>query len=247
VTSPFLDLSPERAAALLDAALERQHLARLRDDAGPLLAALPDAAQPFGEAVLAELARLAARLDAVEAAAEEARLSREERLRRDPLRFIPAQRVAAAAAPAPEAEAGPVALDAGDPDFTGFGWWPMERTEGGSLRWSGAARCATLLLPALGGGALMLTLSLRAPFGLPLDIAAHDLFLDGVPLAFDTVSNDGVIGVFEARVSLPGLPAGSRVTLLLHGPLREDPASGPRRDTRSIGLGLIWARLERAG
>jgi hypothetical protein len=128
----------------------------------------------------------------------------------------------------------------------GYGWWDAEQTEGGSLMWSGAERCATLVLPALGGGELVLTLCLRAPFGLPLDIAEHDLFLDGVPLAFDTVSNDGTVGIFEARPVLADVPAGARVTLLLHGPLREDPSRGPRRDTRRIGVGLLWARLERA-
>jgi hypothetical protein len=165
--SPWADLSPDRAAALLDAALERQHALRLREDAAPLIAALPDAAQALGELTLLELARLAARLDALEAAQRAASLSREERVRLDPLRFIPRARQAAAAGTAEPPEDGPVAVDAGDPDFTGFGWWQAERTEGGSLRWSGAARCATLLLPALGGGDLALTICLRAPLRHP--------------------------------------------------------------------------------
>lgn len=230
----------------MDAALERRNAMRLRDDAGPLIEALPPLSQPFAEFVLNELARHAARLDALEAAQQEARLTREERLRLDPLRFIPAARLAAALGPAAAAEAGPVALSPGDAEFTGYGWWDAEQTEGGTLAWSGTARCATLLLPALGGGELVLTLCLRAPFGLPLDIGEHDLFLEGVPLAFSTVSNDGTVGIFEARATLPDLPAGTRLTLLLHGPLHEDPSRGPRRDTRRIGLGLIWARLERA-
>lgn len=195
---------------------------------------------------LLELARLAARLDTMEAAQRAASLSREERLRLDPLRFIPRARQDAAAGAAEPPEDGPVAVDAGDPDFTGFGWWQAERTEGGSLRWSGAARCATLLLPALGGGDLSLTLCLRAPFGIPLDPAAHDLFLDGRPLELSTISNDGVVGIFEARATLPEMPAGARLALLLHGAQYEDPATGPRRDTRRVGLGLCWARLERA-
>ncbi|PWS34923.1 hypothetical protein DFH01_21495 [Falsiroseomonas bella] len=230
----------------MDAALERRNLARLRDDAGPLVEAMPPEAQPFAEFVLHELARAAARLDMLEAAQQEARLSREERLRLDPLRFIPAARLAAALGPAAAAEAGPVAVTPGAPDFIGQGWWETEQTEGGALTWSGAARCATLLLPALGGGELVLTLCLRSPFGLPLDIAEHDIFLDGVPLAFDTVSNDGTVGIFEARPVLPELPAGARLTFLLHGPQHEDPSRGPRRDTRRIGLGLLWVRLERA-
>lgn len=246
MSDPFLDLSPDRAAALVDAALERRHAARLMDDAGPLLAALPAEAQPFAGLVLTELARQAAQIDALGAAQQEAALSREERMRIDPLRFIPKQRLAAAMGPEAEPVDGPVAVDAGDPDFAGSGWWQAERTEGGSLRWSGTARCATLLLPALGGGDVVLTLCVRAPFGLPLDIAEHDLFLDGVPLAFRTVANDGVIGIFEAPLTLPPMPVGARVTLLLHGPQHEDPASGPKRDTRRIGLGLGWARLERA-
>jgi hypothetical protein len=241
-----IDLSPDRAAALIDAALERRHAARLREAAGPLMAALPAEAQLFGEFVMAELVRVAARLDAVEAAQQEAALTREDRLRLDPLRFIPKARQAAALDPAPAAEEGPFALDPGAPDFVGFGWWQPERTEGGSMRWSGAARCATLLLPALGGGELVLTLGLRSPFGRPLDMAEHDVFLDGMPLAFEAVSLDGVNGVVAARATLPEMPAGARLTLLLHGVQYEDPAEGPRRDTRRIGLGLMWARLERA-
>ncbi|WP_270933931.1 hypothetical protein, partial [Falsiroseomonas oryzae] len=66
MTRPLLDLSPDRAAALLDAALERRHALRLRDDAAPLLAQLPAEAQPFAELVLAELARQAARLDVLD-------------------------------------------------------------------------------------------------------------------------------------------------------------------------------------
>lgn|GEM_PF-3155275 len=240
----MIDLSPERAAALVDAALERRHAARLNEGAGPLLAALPAEARLLGEFVLEELARLAARLDAMEAAAGAASLSREERIRLDPLSFIPRARLAAAAGEAPEIEAGPVTLDAGDPAFVGTGWWAAERTEGGSLRWSGAARWATALLPALGGGALVLTVGLRAPFGVPLSV--EEAFLDGVPLAFETASSDGVAGVFTARVTVPESPPGSRVALLLGGPRHDDPATGPRRDTRRIGLGLLWARLERA-
>lgn len=245
MTEILPDLSPGREA-LIDAALERRHALRLHEDAAPLLAALPRDAQPFGEFLLAELARQAARLDALEDAQRAAALSREERMRLDPLRFIPKSRLAAAMGPAAEPEDGPFALEAGAPDFVGFGWWDAERTEGGALRWSGAARCASLLLPALGGGELTLTLCLRAPFGNPLDLAEHDILLDGQPLAFTTVANDGVIGIFEAPLSLPPMPAGARLALLLAGRHYEDPATGPKRDTRRIGLGLLWARLEPA-
>jgi hypothetical protein len=242
----LLDLSPDRAAPLLDAALERQHAERLSVAADSFLAALPAEGSGLGRLLIAELARLSARVETLEQASAAATRSREERLRIDPLRAIPPERLAAASLPAPLAEAGPVRLDPADPDFTGFGWWQAERTPDGSLRWSGAARCATLLLPALGGGELVLTLSLRAPFGLPLDIAAHDWFLDGMPLAFTTVSSDGVVGVFEARVTLAPMPPGARLALLLHGPQYADPARSPQRDTRRMGLGLVWARLERA-
>lgn len=246
MSNEFLDISPDRAAALLDAALHRQHAARLRDDAAPLLAALGPEARLFGDFVLEELARLAARLDAQAQAARAAALTREERLRIDPLRMIPGARLAAARGEGAAAAQGPVAIEAADPDFTGFGWFAAERTDRGSLRWSGEARCATLLLPALGGGELALTLALRAPFGVRLDLAAHDVFLDGAPLSFATVSNDGVTGIFEARPLLPPMPDGARVTLLLHGAQHEDPATGPKRDTRRLGLGLAWVRVERA-
>jgi hypothetical protein len=242
----LLDLSPDRAATLLDAALERQHADRLFGAADHFLAKLPAEGSGLGRLLLGELARLAARVEALEQAAAAAALAREERLRIDPLRAIPAERVAAAQSPAPVAETRPVTLDPGDPDFTGFGWWEAERAASGSLRWSGAARCATLLLPALGGGEMVLNLCLRMPFGLPFDIAEHDWFLDGMPLSFATTSSDGVVGVFEARATLPPMPVGARVALLLHGRQSEDPAPGPMRDPRRMGLGLIWARLERA-
>jgi hypothetical protein len=243
----LLDLSPERAEALIDAALERRHALRLHEDAAPLLEAIPEAQHPLVEMLLAELARLSARVEALEQMQRAASRSREEMLRLDPLRFIPKSRLDAARGGEPAEDPGPFAFDPAAPDFTGTGWWPVERTEGGALRWSGASRMAAVLLPALGGGDLLLTLSLRSPYGVPLDMAEHDLFLDGVPLDFATLSNDGAIGIFEARARLPELPAGSRIALLLHGPQHEDPAPGPKRDPRRLGLGLAWARLERVG
>jgi hypothetical protein len=242
----LFDLSPDRAAQLLDAAVERQHADRLFGAADHFLAALPAEGSGLGRLLLAELARLAARVEALEQTAAAASLAREERLRIDPLRAIPPERVAAAGLHAPRPETGPVTVDPADPGFTGFGWWEAERTASGSLRWSGAARCATLLLPALGGGEMVLNLCLRIPFGLPFDIAEHDWFLDGMPLSFATTSSDGVLGVFEARASLPPMPPGARLALLLHGRQYEDPGRGPMRDTRRMGLGLVWARLERA-
>jgi hypothetical protein len=241
----LLDLSPDRAEALLDAALLRQHALRLREAAQPYVDAMPPEARGFGDFMVEELARLSARFDALAQAQRLAALSRAERLRIDPLLAIPAERLAAAGGAGGLPDAGPAAVEAGDDAFQGFGWFAAEPVQGGSLRWSGAARCATLLLPALGGGSLLLTLSLRSPFGVPLDAAAQDWFLDGVPLDLAPLSNDGTTGLFEARVTLPPLPAGARVTLLLHGAQHEDPATGPKRDTRRLGLGLAWARIER--
>jgi hypothetical protein len=192
---------------------------------------------------LAALARLAADLPPAPAPAP---ATREELLARDPLRFIPTVRLAAAKGPAPEPEAGPVTIEADDPAFCGQGWWQAERTAAGALRWSGLAPCATMLLPALGGGALLVTLTVRAPFGVPLDIAAHDILLDGAPLAFDTIESDGVIGRFAARALLPPMPAMARVALLVQGARHGDPDTGPRRDTRLLGLGLMAVRVERA-
>lgn len=243
---PLLDLSPDRARPLLDAAIERRHLERLMRDADPLLAALPAEASALGRLLVHELARQAAQLDRLDQAAAAAALSREERLRIDPLRAIPAERLAAAAGPAPQAEAGPVVIGADDPAFTGHGWWTADPTPEGALRWSGAAPVAAMLLPGLGGGALRLTLRLRAPFGVPLDPAQYDWFLDGAPVVFRTMLNDGAVCEFAAMAEVPPLPAGARVTLMLQGPQHQDPESGPRRDPRRLGLGLVSARVERA-
>lgn len=240
-------MSPDRLAdALLEAGLQQAHAARLRDVAAPLLARLGPDAQVFGDFIVEELARLAAAQDQLAQQHREAALTRAERLRIDPLRYIPPERLAAARATLPQPEAGPAVLEADDPAFAGHGWYAPERTAAGSLRWSGLARCAALALPALGGGALTVALSLRAPFGAPLDMQEQDWFLDGVKLEFSTASNDGTTGLFEATITLPEMPAGARVTLLLAGAQHEDPAEGPRRDTRRLGLGLAWARIERA-
>ena len=172
--------------------------------------------------------------------------TREQRLARDPLPFIPPERQAGALASPPEPEAGPFEMEADDPAFRGQGWWQPERTSSGALRWAGFADRAALLLPALGGGALDLTLAVRSPFGIPLDITAHDILLDGAPLTFATEENDGVTGRFTARAVLPAMPPLARVTLMVVGGLQGDPDTGPRRDTRLLGLGLMRVRLVRA-
>ncbi len=231
---------------LLDAALVASHAVRLREAAGPLLERLGPDARIMSEFLIEELARMAAQVEAVAQAQREAALTRQERLRIDPLPHIPAARRIAARSAEASPEEGPVVVEAGEPGFIGFGWFGVEPTEGGVLRWTGQAPWASLLLPALGGGDLLLTVSVRAPFGSGLDMAAEDWVLDGMPLAFETLSNDGVAGVFAARVTLLERPAGSRATLLVRTTPRSDPATGPRRDPRALGLGLAWARIERA-
>jgi hypothetical protein len=243
----LLDLSPDRRASVLTgAALEASHTARLRLGAGPSLAPLDPATRAAFEHLLDQVARLSAEVETLSQTQEAARRSREVRLRLDPLRAIPADRVAAALGGTPEQEVpAQFALDAAAPEFNGTGWYAAEVSPGGSLRWSGAARCASLLLPPLGGGRLRLALSLRVPYGTALDLGQHDLFLDGLPLALRPVSGGAQSGVFEAEVELPPLGAGSRCVLLLHGEQWEDPSTGPRRDPRRLGLGLAWLRLER--
>lgn len=166
-------------------------------------------------------------------------------MRRDPLAFIPEARRAAARAPAPEPEAGPFELAADDPAWCGHGWWPLEHTESGPLRWTGPAPCAAALLPALGGGALRVTLDVRSPFGVPLDIARYDVELDGAALRFETVANDGVTGRFAAAATIAPMPPLTRVALLVAGDWHEDPGTGPRRELRKLGLGLMRVVLER--
>ncbi|NGM23727.1 hypothetical protein G3576_27200 [Roseomonas stagni] len=247
LSSPLLDLSPDRqAAALLDAGLLAHHALRLREAAGPLLERLGPDARIFGEFVVEQLARLSAQADSLAQAQQEASLTRQERLRIDPLPQIPAARRIAARSPAAAAEEGPTFVEAGTPDFIGHGWYGVEPTAGGVLRWSGQGAWASLLLPALGGGDLVLTVAVHAPFGSTLDMAAEEWVLDGMPLSFEPLSSDGRNGLFFARVRLLERPAGSRATLLLRTTPRTDPAEGPRRDPRALGLGLSWARIERA-
>jgi hypothetical protein len=244
---PLLDLSPERrAAALIDAGLHAAEAARMRTLAEPFLARLDAEARVFGEYLVEEVARLSARVEMLAQLRDADALSRAERLRIDPLPFIPAARREAAAGPPETPEAGPYAVDVASEDFIGFGWYPAEETEAGSLRWSGPARCATVQLPGLGGGAVQVTLALRAPFGAELDFARHDVFLDGLKLELEELSRDGAVRICRGLAMLPDLPPGSRVALLLTGEHFADAAAGPRRDTRELGLGLGWVRIERA-
>ncbi|MGK7865286.1 hypothetical protein [Falsiroseomonas sp. E2-1-a4] len=244
----MLDLSPDRrAAALIEAGLHQAEAARLRAAAGPFLDRLDPDARLFGEHLVEEIARLSAQVEALSQLRQADSLSRAERMRIDPLPFIPAARREAAAGPGAAPEAAPVAFDVASEDFIGFGWYPAEMTDAGALRWSGAARCATAQLPALGGGALRITLALRAPFGAALDLAAQDIFLDGLKLDLAVLSQDGAVATCQAVAVLPVLPASSRISLLLHGARFTDPATGPLRDSRTLGLGLGWLRIEREG
>jgi hypothetical protein len=231
---------------LLEAGLHAEQAARLRTVAEPFLARLDRDARLFGEYLVEEVARLSAQVEALAQLRNADALSRAERLRIDPLPFIPAARRDAAAGPPELPETGPFAMDTASEDFIGFGWYPAEETEAGPLRWSGPARFATVQLPGLGGGPVQVTLALRAPFGVPFDPAQHDVFLDGLKLELEVLSRDGAVNTCRGLAMLPDLPAGSRVALLLTGTRFTDAASGPRRDTRELGLGLGWVRIERA-
>ncbi len=226
--------------------MQHAQATRMREVAGPFLERLDPEARLFGEFLVEEIARLSAQVEALAQLREADALSRAERMRIDPLPFIPAERRSAAAGPEVAAEAGPVAFDVAAERFTGFGWYPAEMTADGPLRWSGLARQATVQLPALGGGALRVTLALRTPFGMPLDLAAQEVFLDGLKLDLSLVSQDGAVATCEGVAILPDLPAGARTTLLVAGDRFTDPATGPLRDTRALGLGLGWLRIERA-
>jgi hypothetical protein len=218
----------------------------MRVVAAPFLERLDPDTRLFGEYLVEEVARLSAQVEALAQAQQADALSRAERMRIDPLPFIPAARRVAAAGPARAAEAGPHAVDVASEDFIGYGWYPAEETEVGSLRWSGPARCATVQLPGLGGGAVQVTLALRAPFGQALDLAQQDMFLDGMKLELEVLAQDGAVHTCRGLAVLPELPAEARVALLLTGTRYVDGAAGPRRDTRELGLGLGWIRIERA-
>lgn len=222
----------------------------MRAVAEPFLARLDADQRLFGEYLVEEVARLSAQVEALAQIQQADAMSRAERLRIDPLPFIPAVRREAAAGPAEPPEAGPYAVDVASEDFIGFGWYPAEETEAGPLRWSGPARCATVQLPGLGGGPVQVTLALRAPFGVALDPALHDVFLDGMKLELEVLTQDGAVHTCRGLAVLPALPAGSRVALLLTGTRYMDGGpgggTGPRRDSRELGLGLGWVRVERA-
>jgi hypothetical protein len=236
-----MDRDDPVVADLIKQALHNRNLKRLEADAEGC-AAPKDALMHL---MLRECAHIAARLDLLESQRESNQLSSQERMRCDPLAFIPKERLTAAQSAAPHDEKMLAMIAAGDPDLLGFGWWRVEHTQVGVLMWSGRGPVATLLLPALGGGNVTFVMRLRSPFGQPLVPARLCIMLDMVPLELKTVENDGVEGTFSATVKLPASPACSYICMMFNTPIFHDNRIGKQRDVRSLGLGFRWCRIEK--
>ncbi|WP_426957404.1 hypothetical protein [Muricoccus radiodurans] len=236
--SDGLDLAAlRRADRAVEDAAARARAGAIRDRLENLIAVCDPALRALAEALIAEIGRADARAEAAAQAALETRRSRGEWISLDPLRHIPEGR---AAPPPPPPRR--VAVHAADPAFHGFGWHSAEGTGAESWRWSGTDRAASIILPSLGGGRLMIRLDVVAPFQAALDASAITVLANGQPLELLLVRAAPSRATLGADYTAPEDGGHGSLVLVLLGPSFAD-AAGP--DTRVLGVGLRSVTVER--
>lgn len=239
--SAFIDLQQASAAdAQIDRALADGHARHLRSELATQLAAADPAGRALALGLIEALARLTAQVAVLQQSVEQSHRSRAERIRIDPLPFIPESR--AASAPRPPQS---FSIEAGATEFSGSGWFDAETNGTVSWRWSGKEPSATLVLPSLGGGRLRLSLDLQMPFGHRLSDASIALLINDTKLELQGPPAGSRQGRFIAEFSLPEDAGFGTVVLVLQSSLHSDTNATDRRDTRQLGVGLRKLTLER--
>ncbi|EFH12345.1 hypothetical protein ACFFMP_12925 [Pseudoroseomonas cervicalis] len=235
-----LDLaSLQRADALVAEAGLRARaepiLARLQ----PVLSRLDPAMQALGHALAQEIARLGVTTETLRQEVAAARRSREDWVRLDPLRYIPASRRAAAPPPPPR-----LVLMPRDDHFSGAGWHGAESDGSRDWRWSGRnGETCTLLLPSLGAGRLRLTLQLVMPFGARWNAERSTLVLNAQPVPLRLLTPpDSTQPLLQGEVTVEDDAGLGPLSLVLVAPRHTAPSGG---DTRALGPGLVRLEIER--
>jgi len=231
--SDGLDLAAMRAASdAVEVAAARARAGVIRDRLEPALAAMPpplrQALDPLLDRLIEEIGRADARAEAARQAATEARRSRGDWLRIDPLAHIPEDRATPPAPPPGRYEAW-----ADSPDFAGFGWHAAEGKGPGSWRWSGLTAAASVIVPELGPGSVALELDLEVPWGLPFDPDAVTVLANGEPLEL-LARIDGSRATLAATWDGTG-SAGASIGLVILAPVLGNPRSS---DARKLGIGF---------
>jgi len=181
------------------------------------------------------IAQTAAALRMLQQTLAEARRTRGERLRIDPLPEIVARHGIAYARPSA------YGISVNDGAFVGRGWHSLETDSRGYWLWSGPESLSSVLLPALGGGQVGVDIRVRLPFGGAMVPDVLSAMLDGVPVTCNGVRGD----VWSGVARLPTDDGASRMALVLASRLHEDPRTTPDRDVRVLGVGLVSVRVEK--
>lgn len=241
----FVDLQAAKMTAdhQIEAAAIRSQTELLHRELSELISANEPAVQALAFGMVGALARISAQLLTLQQSIEQTYRSRADRLRIDPLPFIPESRRTVIPAPMRRFE---LAADA--VEFSGDGWFPAETNGKVSWRWSGRGSNGSLLLPTLGGQGLRLTIDLLMPFKIhfrsePLPFIVNGSRADLLPIK---VVRD--YATFEADFDLPDDDGFSSFVLIIPTPEYVVSGRPSGKEIRPLGVGLRGLVLEkRAG
>jgi len=239
--SSFINLKGGMAAdEQIDLTLAAAHTEKLELELKPLLAAVDPATAALAQGVLTALGRVLADVAVLRQSIEQTYRSRADRIRIDPLPFIPQDR--RSVAPVQEAQ---FELYAGDAEFSGTGWHAPETDGVSSWRWSGVEPASTILLPTLGGGRLHLILDMQMPFGLKFTDVAVTALINQTRLDLKAQNPNSSRCNFEADFELPDDEGFSSFALILQGERYRDPREAANPDPRELGVGVHKISMSR--
>lgn len=234
-----VDLSRRSAADLVDDTLFGAARARLREELSDGLAAMTGHASVFADGVVTILARQTAALEKISQRIDALSRSRGEKVRLDPLLFIPESRRLSVTPLARKFQ-----IAANSPRFSGFGWHDAETYGDLSWRW-GSRESGSVILPTLGGGKLMITVRVQMPFGLSCTGDKVSVRINDMPLELNWQDLAQSAGTFTASFELQQDIGFSNFVLLIQGGPYEDGTEGIGRDPRQLGIGLVSIIVER--
>jgi hypothetical protein len=237
----FVDLPAARSAdTLIAKSIADAHQERLEKNLSELLATADPKTQALVRGLVGAVATLSAEVATLREDLAQFRRSRSDRIRVDPLQFIPDSR-----SPQPAQQPSHFELLAASHQFNGLGWHQPERNEDRSWRWSGLTPRASVLLPTLGGRRLRLRAEMLMPFGLTFAKKPVRVLVNDAVAVLQPTSLRAEFGTFQAEIELPEDEGFSNFTLVLQEPPMTDPSGAPGREKRLLGLGLCRIMLER--